>query len=386
MSRYFFQLGNTPELSHRELKAVFPDAVWEVIHDQVLAAALPEGVDPQWLLTDVLGGTVKILAEIKQLPSSDPAEVQAEVISLLGQTQGKIVFGLAEIGRDHLPALSTMEIKQALIRSGNKVRYIDGPRQGLSASILSHRAQVEEVAIITGEDTTYLAQTVAVQDVDAWTLIDRGKPYADRKKGMLPPKVARMMVNLGIAARKEPLRIYDPFCGTGTVLIEAYLRENQVIGSDADPVAVRGAVLNLNWVKENLSEDSVVPPEPLIFQEDVARVSLSHLKGEKVDAIVTEPFLGKPTPNPTRVPNIMKGLSKLYWSAFRSWTELLKPGARVVVIFPYIETQNAKFDLSALIDKIKPLGYTMVSEPVLYHRPQAIVQRQIHEFVFKKEA
>lgn len=385
MSRYFFQLGNTPELSLRELQSVFPDADWEVIHNQVVAATISENIDPQWLLTDVLGGTVKILTEIKALPSSDPELVQAEVTSLLGQSEGKVVFGLAEIGRDHLPVLSTMEIKQALIRSGKRVRYIEGPRQGLSSAVLSHRAKVEEVAVITGEEKTYLAQTIAVQDVDAWTLIDRGKPYADRKKGMLPPKVARMMVNLGIAGRKEPLRIYDPFCGTGTVLIEAYLRENHVIGSDSDPVAVRGAVLNLNWVKDNLSEDSVVPPEPTIFNEDVARVSISHLKGELVDAIVTEPFLGKPTPNPDRVPNIMKGLSKLYWSAFRTWTSLLKPGARVIVIFPYIQTENATFDLSALIDKISPLGYTMVSEPVLYHRPQAIVQRQIHEFVFKKK-
>jgi tRNA G10 N-methylase Trm11 len=148
---------------------------------------------------------------------------------------------------------------------------------------------------------------------------------------------------------------------------------------------VRGAVLNLSWVKENLSEDSVVPPEPSVFQEDVARVSISNLLGEKVDAIVTEPFLGKPTPNPAKVPNIMKGLMKMYWGAFRTWSQILKPGGRVVIVFPYIQTQNATFDLSALIDKVATLGYTMESEPVLYHRPQAIVQRQIHQFVFKRE-
>jgi tRNA G10 N-methylase Trm11 len=384
MSRYFFQLGNTPELSKRELLSVLPTCDWEEIQDQIMACHLPETVSVEWLMTDVLGGTIKILSEIKQLESSDISIAQEEVTQLLAQTQGKVVFGLAEIGRDHLKPLSTMEIKQDLIRKGNKVRYIEGPRQGLSSSVLSHR-KVDEVAVITGYEHTYLAQTVAVQDVDAWTLIDRGKPYADRKKGMLPPKVARMMVNLGIAGRSGKLRIYDPFCGTGTVLIEAYLREHQVIGSDADPNAVRGAVLNLNWVRDNLSEDSVVPPEPIIFQEDVARVHLSHMLGEKVDAIVTEPFLGKPTPNPARVPNIMKGLSKMYWGAFKTWTDILNPGARVVVIFPFIQTPTGSFDLSAIIDKISPLGYTMVSEPVLYHRPQAVVQRQIHEFVFKQK-
>jgi tRNA G10 N-methylase Trm11 len=43
--------------------------------------------------------------------------------------------------------------------------------------------------------------------------------------GMLPPKLAQMMINLAISGAYTPEStqpvIYDPFCGLGTVLIEA---------------------------------------------------------------------------------------------------------------------------------------------------------------------
>lgn len=50
---------------------------------------------------------------------------------------------------------------------------------------------------------------------------------------MLPPKLAQMMINLGRDEGIIPNKIYDPFCGLGTVLIEALNMGNtQVYGSD----------------------------------------------------------------------------------------------------------------------------------------------------------
>ena len=38
--------------------------------------------------------------------------------------------------------------------------------------------------------------------------------------GMMPPKIAQIMINLGTKGHKNVI-IWDPFCGLGTTLIEA---------------------------------------------------------------------------------------------------------------------------------------------------------------------
>jgi len=106
--------------------------------------------------------------------------------------------------------------------------------------------------------------------------------------------------------------------------------------------------------------------------------------------IVTEPFLGKPKPNPAKVPFILKGLEKLYRGAFRHWTNILKDGAVIVIVIPSIVVQDKRgktrtYTLESLIDSLGKLGYTMTSEPIEYFRAQAIVRRNIYTFIYKKE-
>src|SRR6185369_6679518 len=126
-------------------------------------------------------------------------------------------FAIAEFGRANKERLSLIEIKKSLKERNISSRFIDGPRDGLSAAVLLHH-QVVEVNIIELADKVVLAKTLAVQDIDDWTVRDREKPYADRKKGMLPPKVARMMVNMAVGNQAGKCLVYDPFCGSGTVI------------------------------------------------------------------------------------------------------------------------------------------------------------------------
>ena len=82
--------------------------------------------------------------------------------------------------------------------------------------------------------------------------------------------------------------------------------------------------------------------------------------------------------------NIFKGLEKLYLGAFKHWTKWLADGARLVVVLPYVQTEKHTYSQQKLIDKLKEWGYTLTVEPVLYARPQAIVQRQIVIFTWKQ--
>ena len=74
----------------------------------------------------------------------------------------------------------------------------------------------------------------------------------------------------------------------------------------------------------------------------------------------------------------------MYIGAFKQWTKLLKNDAVVVIVFPFVQAGKRAFSLEGMIDKLQQLGYTPLSEPVFYHRPQAIIQRQIWTFKLSK--
>lgn len=374
MPRYIAQLGNTPALSLAELQAVFPD--FQVTQLQSHTADFTaEDFDAQAAI-ERLGGTVKLFEVIKTFDHPNPDNIDQAIVEILSQQEGRITFAIGELGRDHLPTIEPSDIKELLQDHDHSVRYIEGSRTGLSAAVLLNKS-VTELLVIQSESETVIARTLAVQDIDSWTQRDRHKPYADRKKGMLPPKVARMMVNLALGKDiTADMTVLDPFCGSGTVLLEAATMGCSVIGSDLDEDAATGTRENLAWLANACNIDITSQ----VYHKDVSRLQLN----QKVSHLVTEPFLGKPTPRAEQLPNIFKGLHKLYLGAFKQWTTLLKPGATVVIVFPEAvdADTNTRYTLEKLIDKLEDLGYTTSSESVLYHRPQATVQRSIHQFRF----
>jgi tRNA (guanine10-N2)-dimethyltransferase len=186
-----------------------------------------------------------------------------------------------------------------------------------------------------------LSHLIAVQNIDDWTKRDRAKPYFNRKKGMLPPKVARMLVNIaGSTWLREneqrtltEAKLFDPFCGTGTVLIEGLAVGCQVYGADLDEQAVWGTRENLQWFCDEYQVKSQDFAKQ-IFLADVGQLDLEKLGGQKVDLLVTEPFLGRQTPREEELANIFKGLEKLYLGAFNNFSNILNPGAKIAIFFP----------------------------------------------------
>lgn len=377
MSRYYCLLGNTPELSATELEAVVGVDQLERVSQTVTALELPDDDQAQALL-DVLGGTVKVVKHLLDVTGQDSTKLEETLAEQLRDLAQRPTFGIGEWQRDHLPVIDPARVKSLLHKDDISARYIDSKRQGLSAAVLSHHKNVIELMVIALDGVTVLGQTVATQDIDDWTLRDREKPYANRRKGMLPPKVARMMVNLAIGQGQWPAvppttapTIYDPFCGTGTVLLEAAQRGCRVVGSDIDPEAISGTKRNIEWWQTAYHQ----AVDHYAVVGDVTHVEVPA--AFKPTAIVTEPFLGKQTPRPADLPNMFRGLEKMYLGAFKHWRGIVEPGAKVVIIFPIVSLEKRTFSLERLIDKLPDLGYTMTSGFIEYHRPHAVVGRQI---------
>ncbi|NCN06432.1 MAG: hypothetical protein GW946_01135, partial [Candidatus Pacebacteria bacterium] len=218
-----------------------------------------------------------------------------------------------------------------------------------------------------------------IQNIDDWTVRDRSKPYADRKKGMLPPKVARILLNINRSFDQATERVVlDPFCGAGNILLENAMLKTKGIGIDIDKNAVAGTTDNLRWFSETYQQ----PHHQQVYPGDATHVPESIVQA--VTAIVTEPFLGRPKPKAEQVPDIFRGLYKLYLGAFKNWKKILPDGAPVTIVFPSTLVAGKEYTMSALIDKLLPLGYTTVSGPLRYSRPDAIITRSIYTFVLKK--
>lgn len=381
MEKFLFQLGRTPELSVRELVSCELEgtSLKENLY-QVERSADEESRVIE--LFKELGGSMKLLKVVGEFTDLSEEDLVKYVAAYLAQFD-RPTFAVGELYRDTFARIQPTDIKSALKERGLSSRFIDGPRDGLSAAVLLHQDVEELLVIRLTEHQTIFAKTLAVQDIDDWTRRDRQKPYADRKKGMLPPKVARMMVNIGMGALRAqdggtPV-VYDPFCGSGTVIMEAACLGAIVIGSDLDPNSVMGTTENMEWLAEtyDLAVDSTV------FQSDVTHVRADQLD-QKPNLIVTEPFLGKQKPAPHQMPNVFRGMEKLFLGAFRQWRSILEDNSIVVIIFPISEDGKQRYSLESIIDKIATLGYTPTSEPSMYHRPQAVIQRQIWTFKFKK--
>lgn len=56
-------------------------------------------------------------------------------------------------------------------------------------------------------------------------------------QGKLEPRIARACINIAVGTKKEA-HIVDPFCGSGTILLEANLMGFTSAGADVDPFAV----------------------------------------------------------------------------------------------------------------------------------------------------
>ncbi len=94
--------------------------------------------------------------------------------------------------------------------------------------------------------------------------------------GVLMPRVARALVNIA----KPEKCLFDPFCGTGGILVEAGLVGINVIGGDVQRKLLLGAKMNLDYYNVDYS----------LMYGDACRMALGD---ESVDAIVTDPPYGR---------------------------------------------------------------------------------------------
>lgn len=378
-----FVFGNTPKLSLAELQAVITAETGSFpLVGQTPTTALvelPETVSWQKLFPQ-LGGSMKIARLVGEGKSPDDLANLIRYQLVTGSQFGVSVYDTANINISDL----CLRIKRQMEKDGIKSRYVL-PRQGrsLSAVAVAQRKLREWLIVPRTRGGYFLGETLAVFDFSDWSKRDFGRPAASPHQGMLPPRVARMMVNLGLPSGQQKPVVLDPFCGVGTILAEALLSGCQVGGLDSDPRQIEKARRNLAWLQQSYNLDN----QNVVLQTGNARKTSRSFPGLVIDAIVTEPDLGPPMTRPLSRPEAEKiaaDLEDLYLASLADWRKLLGEKSKVVIALPSFlvreslsKTWLSRQLMKNVIDKAKPLGYSVGVEPIEYARPKAIIHRNI---------
>jgi tRNA G10 N-methylase Trm11 len=371
-------LGRQPEISYAELLSLYPDNVTRL--NEHCAQ-----IDNDGASLDRLGGSIKLgvhLGELPLVPAQDLAKQLcdsdvAEAIATSGE--GKLSFGLSLYGftlsKGQHEALG-LELKKTFKKLGRSVRYIASKGQ-LTAAQITHNKLLDKGADIWIVKTTkgyVLASTVAVQDIAAYGERDHGRPARSAKVGMLPPKLAQMMINL--AAPKPDGRVLDPFCGTGVVLQEASLMGFTAYGSDIEEKLIQMSKDNDAWLQK-----SHQTPEWSLEVGDATK----HQWSGQIDAVVTEGYLGpalSKEPSEKELSHIKAEATQLTVNFLTNLAPQIQSGTPVCITLPCWKT-GKKFSRVEILDQIGGLGYTLKEflpvtyEHLLYVRADQIVGRQI---------
>jgi len=211
----------------------------------------------------------------------------------------------------------------------------------------------------------------------------------------LPPKLARLMINL--AGFEKDKVLLDPFCGSGTIITEATLLGfKNLVAADIHEGAVKQTQTNLDWLFDNYLDLKKVEFQLKSLVLKAEELSLG-LDQESIDLIVTEPDLGSPrirgfSKNQTK--KEINRLKELYLAFFKEARKVLKQQGKIVIALPVYfkkgqlirvniltEILNLGFQKENLAEKVVDLAGNF-KEDFLYRRVGQFVGREI--FVFRK--
>jgi len=362
MIKYIFILGKTPKLSIAEIKAVLPRLKIIKADSYCLIAESPK-IDCQEIISR-LGGIVKIGIYLGAKFDEGPV-IGAALSREPGQRYN---FGFSFYGVK--PINSGMRIKKILKEKGISSRLVTSREPALS-SVIVKKEKCQDYLV--GPD--WFGSACAVQDFREYAKFDYGRPRADAYSGMLPPKLAKMMLNLSGLMREGIL--LDPFCGSGTVLSQAIeLGYRNIIGCDLSIKAVADTKKNTGWLIDELKIKNL---KLKIFVQDARKLS-EKVAANSVDAIVSEPFLGQPIKGNEKegtVKKIIAEVEELYAASIFEYKKVLRLGGRAVLVVPQWHLGNRIYE-SAVNKIIEHAGWRRLDQgDLIYQRPEQKVWRQI---------
>lgn len=353
MEDYLFVLGRDKELSLLELICYFKkkNIIYNIKDkwNNFMLVSLNDNIN-----IEELGGTIKIAKVV--LKSKDKKEIISFFKKFELPNQDKVYYS---VNNDLIKQILSERFKNESIKA-----YYKGEVNDPSVSIKL------DLELINFKD--YIAKVIQVSNPKLYKKRDETRPVFDEKK-VISIRLAKILINLSQAKRE----IFDPFCGTGTILQEALLMNLDVHGLD---INIKEARDNLVWLNKHFN----IKNKYKLYEGDA--ISLNKFV-KTIEAVVTEPYLGpylRSFPNFKESKEIITKLEKLYQNVFFALNKITN---RVVIVFPVFITKNKvriRIDINLILSKtqFRKTNYKEVKLPILYKHKGSILEREI--WIFEK--
>lgn len=377
-------LGRLPKLSIAELEAIFGKSHVRAVS---YGAAI---VDTDELSIDSLGGSLKCGKVIHTVPADNRPTLERAshwithtYVNQLLAVGGKITLGISAYGLSTSPRQLQkigLLLKTSMKKHNVSLRLIPNTTTELSTAT-SHNNKLglspkkRELFIIkTDNGAIIIAESNGAQNITAYARRDRNRPRRDAFVGMLPPKLAQIMVNVAVGNAAKAT-ILDPFCGTGTVLQEALLKRYDVCGSDLSQKMIDYTTENLAWLQSKYHITGTVRS---LEQAD----AMTHQwpKAQQLDAVVCETYLGQPfsaPPSPKKLHEVTGNCNHIITNFLRNIHSQLTPGTTLCIAVPAWRDAGRNLTHLPLIKDLETLGYTLQQPPLIYSRSDQVVVREI---------
>ena len=407
-------LGRQPALGLAELESLYGSSAVVMLSPH--AAGLMLGVDEVDFAR--LGGSTRLATVIGEVPSSSWKQVEKALIGLAKSTaftlstSGKFHLGLSAYGFDVSPAKINalgLTLKKVLrARHDGSVRLVPNTTAELSTAQVFHSHLTDEhgaeLLIINCQNKTIIARTTAVQDIDGYTLRDRGRPKRDARVGMLPPKLAQIIINLAVGEVSSwpahldspaqttrpttrlpdyPTTILDPFCGTGVVLQEALLMGYSAYGTDLEPRMIAYSEANLDWLasKFKIPDSTLEVGDATNHQWQISKFQTPNSKV----AVACETYLGRPfteRPSSAILTQTISEVNLILKRFLQNIQPQLPQGSRLCLAVPcWFDGREQKH--LPFLEHISGMGFERVAfqrasnENLIYRREGQIVGREL---------
>jgi tRNA G10 N-methylase Trm11 len=376
---YIAILGRQPALGIAELERLFSDVRW--------FSASSALFDAKQFNVEKVGGTQKAGRVILKLPRGDWRQTSLKIVQHYQKnwltSDAKITLGLSAYGFDVSPRdvqKTGLILKSKLKEKGVSLRLVPNQEAILSSATSHHNKlglsanKIELLVVKATNGRIIVAESTGAQNITALAARDQGRPKRDAFVGMLPPKLAQIMINLAPADG----RILDPFCGTGVILQEAALLGHPVYGTDLVQKMVDFSQTNLKW----LAESHNLPIDLTLAEGDATKAAWK----QPIDAVVTETYLGQPfsaPPSPSKLTEVRGNCNHIVSEFLKNLAKQIKPGTPLCVAIPAWRDGNGDFTHLPLLSQIEELGYTQVEfmtvrpDQLLYYREDQIVAREL---------
>lgn len=344
---YYFILGSNPALSLAELTAIFGTEDIMIINEQVALLETSLILEPEKLIRK-LGGIIKIGLIVEEIEKPAPLAILEAAKKLLKPKEGKFKFGVSVYGKGKSinSKFLGMELKKFLQEQGTSVRWVTSNEPTLSSVVVEQNGLLKnglELVLLFHEGQVALGQTLVVQPFKELSKRDYGRPSRDDLSGMLPPKLAQIMINLTGGRPEQTL--LDPFCGSGTIITEAALMGfKNLIGTDSSEKAIADSKTNFSWLVKNYQ---LLDIKNQFKVQDASKIT-QYLRPETIDVMAMEPYLG-PQRGKHETKKIVFDLETLYTKCLAEFYQVLKPTGRIVMIWPIFITPIGRIMLSKRI-------------------------------------